>query len=226
MGEPWRPRLALVVGVKGYKKKPLKNSLADACQIERKLQQRGGFDVRYVPEPKREQLLTEILKFGERISQKKKEGHGCVAVFYYAGHGLLDSTGKHCLLPVNWEVESFQGRLDHALKVYGIALNEVLQAMKSAYAAIVLIDACQEQPNLPLKRARSLSQASSGEGLTNRPVEAATWGWRGDAIGSTHHRQNLLVAHACAPRRSASDGLRGQGTFTHHLLKVSQLDQG
>eukprot|EP00877_Chromochloris_zofingiensis_P011231 jgi/Chrzof1/6361/Cz18g05200.t1 len=148
MAEEWPQRLALVVGIQEYDSKfvnPLKTPAADARELESLLVNNGDFhSVSCVINPTRAQLLDALDNFKAHVSNLKSRG-GCVALFYYSGHGLLDAAGHHYMLPIDWCVG--RGGVEAALKNYGCKLeSDALPSMQDAHAAIALIDACRSMP--------------------------------------------------------------------------------
>jgi len=230
MSEPWRPRVALVVGVRSYSAKPLMNAVNDADAMTKLLKEHGFEIISVEPDPTRDELLSAIFTLQNRVSQLNVKGpsHGCVAVFYYAGHGLLGGSGTHYMLGSNWKLGEMA--MPQALKLYGVKLSQALDSMQDAYAGIALVDACQElyddAHSSYSAAARHFgylncsSPSAAADRLSEQPPTQLTRGWGGDAIGRSHLSQNLLVAHACAPQHAAFDGV-GQGEFTGCLLKVS-----
>lgn len=228
--------MALVVGVMSYSAKPLNNAVTDADSVTKLLEAHGFEIISVEPDPTRDELLSAIFMLQNRVSQLNIKGpsHGCVAVFYYAGHGLLGDSGTHYMLGSDWKTSlPTVGKLtvSQALQLYGVELSEALDSMKDAYAGIALVDACQElcddahgssaAATRHLGDLNCSSPSSAAAELSEQLPKQLTRGWGGDAIGKSHLSQNLLVAHACAPQHTASDGL-GQGAFTSCLLKVSQ----
>ena len=110
-----------------------------------------------------------------------------------AGHGIEDK-GSNYLIPTEYKEEDAQRLSYKALNV-----TTVLECMegRGCHLNLVILDACRDKP-LPT---RGGSRAVS-RGLAKMEAPAGT-----------------LVAFACAPGRTASDGDGRNGVFTESLLR-------
>jgi len=118
---------------------------------------------------------------------------GGVALFFFAGHGI-EERGSNFLIPIDYKEEDSQ-RLDYkALKV-----SSVLSKMDGVgcHLNLVVLDACRSKP-LPVRG----GSRALGRGLAKMEAPAGT-----------------LVAFACAPGHTASDGSGRNGVFTESLLR-------
>lgn len=219
------PRTALVIGVEGYDREqiaPLRTPVSGARAVEALLSDHG-FQVDTAINPTRAQLVTRLAVFRRRIEQLQTEsgGRGCIALLYFAGHGLYHAgspalpEGGHFMLPADWRVEG--GDVETALVIYGCPVEGpagALASMQSAHAGIAVFDACR-------------SVATGGQQLLLRGGDAGgeggeqqkQRGW-GGPVSVGLEGSNLLVCYACAPRGTAADGI-GHGTFTNCVLKAS-----
>jgi Caspase domain len=192
----------------------LKNAVHDADAVAKALKQKAGF--RLVGDgtfgsvdPTFHDLLRLLQKFNQEIEDAK--GRGCLAVFYYSGHGLLadgpvpwnaqQAVEQHYLLPTDYDDSDGSG-----LRRTGIILeSDVLNVMKGAAVSVVLVDAC-----------RSLSEREPmrGPGSVREVIE----GWGKISTGNVDRA--MVLAYACSKYAQAGDGLDGQSRFTLELLEV------
>ncbi|WP_395744784.1 caspase family protein [Prosthecobacter sp.] len=192
-------RVALVIGNNRYAGSPLENCVSDAAAIAKVLREQLKFDV-VLADKDSENL--DRLSFARRLQAFQKEASGAaVALFYYAGHGMEDFDGRdNYLIPV--DANLVEAAKDNAgLQAQGIALEQVLRAMKEATkgAKIILLDCCRERPADRAIRTRD------GGGFV-MPQDADL-------------PQDTLIMLAAAPARTASDGESGHGPFTAALIK-------
>ena len=130
----WAARLALVIGNDSYQKvEPLKNARNDARLMAGVLSQ-AGFDVTQASDLNRESLWTTIDTFKGRISK------GDEVVFYFAGHGVQIGANQLLLatdIPADNEAQVVRN---------GVPLIDVQDALKDARVAVLLLDACRDNP--------------------------------------------------------------------------------
>ncbi|MBM3561230.1 MAG: hypothetical protein FJX53_15430, partial [Alphaproteobacteria bacterium] len=174
-------RKALVIGNAAYKACPLANSVDDATEMAARMQTLG-FAVTVAKDATRRQMAAAILGFRRSLVP------GDEAVVFYAGHGL-QVRGQNRLLPVDADP---QGEDEVVFEV--VALDEVLRGLTEAgaRAALVLLDACRDNPF----EGRFRSGGSRGLGR----VEAAASG--------------TLVSFAAKPGTVAADGQGRNSPFT------------
>ncbi len=136
-------RLALVIGNDQYANiERLKNARNDAKLISGVLKQ-AGFEVTQVNDLGREQLWTAIDTFKGRINK------GDEVVFYFAGHGVQIGSNQ-LLLPTD-----IKARSEAEIQRDGVPLVDIQDALKDARVAVLLIDACRDNP-FPKQGTRSL----------------------------------------------------------------------
>jgi hypothetical protein len=98
----------------------------------------GKFKVTVLKSPSRDELLKAAYSFQSLVSSLKGS---CVALLYYAGHVITDGTQVH-LLPASLTTED--SSLDVAVKVRGCSLNDVLDSVTDAHAAIAVLEGTYE----------------------------------------------------------------------------------
>ncbi len=137
-------RLALVIGNDQYTSVVrLKNARNDAKLISGVLKQ-AGFEVTLTMDVGRDQFWRAIDSFKARINK------GDEVVFYFAGHGVQIGSNQ-LLLPTDIK----EARSEAELLRDGVPLVDVQDALKDARVAVLLIDACRDNP-FPKQGTRSL----------------------------------------------------------------------
>ncbi len=186
-------RVALVMGNGAYTKAlPLVNPKNDALAIADSLR-KLGFDVHQGLDLDRREMVDVVRSFSSAL-----EGAD-VAIFFYAGHAI-QVDGRNFLIPVDAEVQS-ETDLDFETIELGLVLRQI---ERDARNAIVLLDACRDNP---FRRALARSMgATRSAGALSRGL--ATY----DMIGSS------LVGYATDPGETADDGVDGHSPFTRALL--------
>ena len=187
-------RIALVIGNKSYSGggwQPLRNPINDANLMISTLRS-VGFEVTYLTDASREQMLAAVNQLAEKINGNKQ----VVALVYYAGHGV-EADGKNWLVPVN---DRSTCRDD--ISANCIALDFVNQKLKNKGAAfnILISDACRNN-TLPF------TCASSGrDGSQNGFVQFKA--------------QGSCIAFSTAPNATAADGTGSNSPYTASLAKA------
>ena len=196
---------ALCIGNTAYAASPLLNAANDAEDVAA-LCRALGFSTQLLLQASLDQMLDAVDAFAHKLPR------GGVALFFFAGatrrprarelplspasaagHGIEDK-GSNYLIPTEYKEEDSQ-RLDYkALKV-----SSVLERLEGAgcHLNLVVLDACRAKPLPARGGARGLSR-----GLAKIEAPAGT-----------------LVAFACAPGHTASDGAGRNGVFTESLLR-------
>lgn len=208
-------RAALVIADEEYRSlRPLGTPVKDALAVEDML--RGlGFDV--TVETDRDLRRTR------RALEDFTEDHAGadVALVYYAGHGV-EIGGVNYLLPVDARARTAQD-----IRETGLPLAELQAALRQvAPVAIVLLDACREDP--------FGGGAGQGAGDTGGNAGGDTGGDAGrgaapladaDAppprpgLGRVGRSDGVLFAFSAAPGEVASDGADGHSPFAEALLR-------
>ena len=192
-------RVALVIGNHRYEPAvgPLRNPDNDAKAMARALR-RLGFEVLEKHNVSRDELMTALLKFAERLRGAE------VGLFYYAGHGI-SVAGANYLLPIRSgydpaaAADAPSRRLLAETRLFNA--EQAVAAMSAAGAAcnLVILDACR---NTPASRDPASRAAAGGGGLAEMNPPAGS-----------------LVAFATDAGRTAEDGSGSNGLYTDELIK-------
>jgi formylglycine-generating enzyme required for sulfatase activity len=186
-------RLALVIGNDAYQKvNPLKNARNDA-RLMASILQKAGFDVTQASNLGRDSLWSTIDTFKGRINK------GDEVVFYFAGHGVQIGANQ-LLLPTDIEA-----RNDAQVQRDGVPLLDVQDALKDARVAVLLLDACRDNP-FPKTGTRAVG---GSRGLT--PPEPST----GQIIMMSAGRNQKALDYVPGQQQ-------GNGLFTWELSQVLQ----
>jgi uncharacterized caspase-like protein len=183
-------RVALVVGVGGYKNAPaLPNPPNDGRDLSAVLG-RLGFEVETLIDPDRTGLEAGIRRLGQRARGAD------AALFFFAGHAL-EASGRNWLVPAPADIRS-----DRDLRFETVDLEGVLEQLDgTAKLSLLIIDACRDNP-FRQRLQLGTRQAAAPGGLAQ--VQAA--------VGT-------LVAFATAPGTVAEDGKGRNSPFTGALLR-------
>lgn len=125
-------RKALVIGIDNYPYDPLEGCVNDAVCVASLLKKNGdespNFDVRLITNPSDRQDITTT----RRLIDELFETHSDVALFYYAGHGLLKSTGGY-IITSDFKTHNEEIPMSEIL---GLAINS------RARSKIIILDCC------------------------------------------------------------------------------------
>jgi hypothetical protein len=132
---PIGKRVALVVGNKNYKVRPLQNTLNDADDISRSLRT-SGFEVIDLRDATLPQMRTAVRQFGDKLLTYD------VGLVYYSGHGV-EVKGRNYFIPVNADIQREDEIADQGLDV-----SLILEKMNTAGKGvnILIVDACRDDP--------------------------------------------------------------------------------
>ena len=132
---PTGTRVALVVGNKNYKVRPLANTLNDADDMSRSLRT-SGFEVIDLRDATLQQMRSAVRQFGDKLLASD------VGLVYYSGHGV-EVKGRNYFIPVNADIQREDEIADQGLDV-----NLVLEKMSTAGKGvnILIVDACRDDP--------------------------------------------------------------------------------
>ena len=173
-------RIAFVIGNDKYTMAPLKNGVADARAIAGTLRTLG-FEVTALEDANRLEMVRGLARVADRLRADD------VALFFFAGHGV-QVAGENYLIPVDYADESAT-----AVRLSSLAVSDVRDAMGKARVAVIVLDACRNNP---------YGGQRGGTGLA--PVEA----------------HGTLIAFATGAGQTASDNASGvNGLFTQELLR-------
>lgn len=125
MGE----RKALVVGIDDYPSCPLSGCCNDSEAIKDLLSNHGNGDPNFSVW-KKDNVMTKGELRG--LIEKCFEGDADVALFYYSGHGHIDSVGGYLVTP------------DFSRNDYGVSLQEILTIANNSKCKerIIILDSC------------------------------------------------------------------------------------
>ena len=132
---PISRRVALVVGNKNYKVRPLQNSLNDADDMSASLRT-SGFDVIDIRDATLPQMRTAVRQFGDKLLTFD------VGLVYYSGHGV-EVKGRNYFIPVNADIQREDEIADQGLDV-SLILEKMSTAGKGVN--ILIVDACRDDP--------------------------------------------------------------------------------
>ncbi|EJF06022.1 hypothetical protein ThvES_00019100 [Thiovulum sp. ES] len=128
-------RVALVIGNSDYKyMQKLKNPTNDSRDMRKKLRLLG-FDVRYLENGTKAEMMTEMRKFQTDF----QDNPNVVTFFYYAGHGK-EFNGKNYLVPIEANAKA-----PDEWEEYGVKLSFMLRKFHFAQTKlnIAVLDACR-----------------------------------------------------------------------------------
>jgi uncharacterized caspase-like protein len=158
-------RVALVIGNGAYASSPLRNPVHDA-QLLRNSLQADGFEVTYLADADRGQMVRAIQTLGRQLTAI---GKPAVGLFYFSGHGV-QSEGHNFLLPVRASIQNEADLLPEAVEA-----EWVLKQMELAKNGlnIVILDACRNNP-LPRATRDGLKGLATMQAPTGSVVAFAT----------------------------------------------------
>jgi len=171
-------RVALLIANQNYEDARLYKPLQDVKLIENSLT-KLGFVVRVVSDADQKQMQRALRDFGDNAKGAE------VAFFYYSGHGL-QSNGENYLVPLHASIQK-----ESDIGIEAVATNGLLRQLEEARpkVAVVVLDACRDNPWLTSK---------GGKGLGRMDSPAGT-----------------LVAFATSPNKTAAD----EGLYAQYLAQ-------
>ncbi len=199
-GEPPLRGVALVVGQSQYEHlSPLPNPANDADQVEALLSDLGFDSVR-----RTDRDAATLARDLERFAEDAKDSD--VAVLYYSGHGI-EAGGENYLVPIDADLAALDEAAGKLVPVSG--LIEKLKA--TVPVAIVMLDACRDNPFPPNKQLRT------GPDATPVPISASGLGPSRGAVSlkapiegpSDEANIGTVIAFAAEPGKVALDGEAG-----------------
>jgi uncharacterized caspase-like protein len=151
---------ALVVGIDKYPVKPLRGCENDAVAVASMLKQNGdgspNFDVRLLTSDS-ESVTSELL--GEAVAELFS-GDAETVLFYFAGHGLINSATNNGFLV------SQDGRKGS----WGISLSDILTHANAAYpkikSTVIVLDSCHSGYAGEIQALGNTNLATIGVGVT------------------------------------------------------------
>ena len=185
-----QPKFALVIGNANYEEERLENTVNDATDMAKALQD-IGFEVTLLQNQDLRSMENAIAVFSQQLRK------GGVGVFYYAGHGV-QVQGENYLIPLKAQLQN-----EKDARYEAVALGKVLNAMEEArnQVNIVIIDACRNNPFY--RRWRSRGRGSDVRGLA-----------------AVFHPSGIIIAYATREGNTAEDGVGQRNSpFTSALLE-------
>jgi len=180
---PTGKRVALVVGNKNYKVRPLQNTLNDADDISRSLRT-SGFEVIDLRDATLPQMRTAVRQFGDKLLTYD------VGLVYYSGHGV-EVKGRNYFIPVNADIQREDEIADQGLDV-SLILEKMSTAGKGVN--ILIVDACRDDPF-----GRSFRSTSRGLAQMDAPrgtiIAYATSPGKVASDGDTRERNSPYTKH-------------------------------
>jgi hypothetical protein len=194
---PWSAqaaRLALVIGNDAYQHvNPLRNARNDAQSMAKELEA-AGFSVTKVLDASRQTVNTALDGFLQRINK------GDEVVFFFSGHGSQPPQTGAMLLPVDIEPSS-----ERVIQRDGLSLEVLTDDLnKRARFALVIVDACRDDP---------FRQTSAGRSIAP-----------GSGLGRMEPPKGTMVILAASKGQQALDRLSekdpvSNGLFTRELIR-------
>ena len=184
-------RIALVIGVGGYKNAPaLRNPPNDAAAVAKAFRDLGFSEVIEVLDPTRAALESAFMSFGDKTPDSDW------AVVFYAGHGM-QVDGHNFLIPTDARLAS-----DRHVDYETLVLDKVIESLNGTKKlGLVILDACRDNPFL--KRMKQTRSARSfGQGLA--AVEPS---------------QGQMIVYATKDGSVAEDGDSDHSPFTAAFLQ-------
>ena len=122
-------RKALVVGIDQYSQCPLHGCCNDADAIGKLLSRNGDDSLNFSVKLEKNVPTKSAL---QKLVRKCFSGNEDVALFYYSGHGHVDSTGGYLVTP------------DFSADDYGVSLQDVLTIANESQCKdkIIILDSC------------------------------------------------------------------------------------
>jgi len=136
-------RVALLLGNNAYgppERVNLVNPWNDVKELETALR-KLKFDVTTIVDLEQRSMKVALREFGSKAKNAE------VALFYYSGHGV-QAGGKNYLIPIKANIAK-----EEDLEIDAVLADWVLTQMKDAKVAIVILDACRDNPYIRKKGA-------------------------------------------------------------------------
>ena len=143
---PFTKKVALVIGNANYSWiEALNNPGNDAIAMKQSLE-KIGFDVQLRLDGTKDEIVRDLNKFGDRITDKNTIG-----LFFYAGHGV-QIENQNYLIPVDATLEA-----DSLPNFELVSLSILMRELKRAdnIANIIILDACRNNPYNQLSSSNS-----------------------------------------------------------------------
>ena len=196
-------RLALVIGSGNYVELPnLPNARRDATVVANRLADMG-FDEIEIAEDIDGASLRRLPAY---VAKRARETD--IVVVFYAGHGV-ETDGINYLVPVDATLDS-----EKALRSTALALHDLITAAsKARRGALVIVDACRDDPFIEAKAVASSRSAGGRRGAVPESLHS------GLAVSPTPPPNNVVL-HSTQPGRTAADGDGLDSPFVVALLQT------
>lgn len=157
---PKGKRIALIIGNGDYANGYLENSVNDAQDMKKKLQQLGFEVMGATNIDSKGKMRAEVKNFCAKAKSYD------AALFFYSGHARQDD-GENYLIPTRCNIESEADVEDLCL-----AMNWVIKEMQATGAknVLVLLDACRNAPPIA-----SLTRKDANQGLAVMTAQKGTF---------------------------------------------------
>jgi formylglycine-generating enzyme required for sulfatase activity len=195
-------RVALVIGNSAYQHaSTLPNALPDAKLVASRLADLDYevTDISTCQNLSKKDFNRRLAAFGTSALQAE------VAVFYYAGHGVMGTGDKQYLLPVDAALEQ-----EADFSTEGVCIDDVLRTLSTSQvkAKVLILDCCRNNPFEGSGVSRSwLTRDSGGLGEVKGDLPAGT-----------------AIMFSAAPGAKAKDGpLGGNSPFASALVATLGL---
>ena len=212
-------RIALVIGNADYQSSALDNSVNDAIDIAKTLQDLN-FQVTLVTDKNKTQMQSAIAEFGGKLNKDT------VGLFYYSGHAV-QYQGVNYLIPIDSmkQVNNAEDLPDSA-----IASSSILSKLEDSQSKLnfVFLDSCRDNPytnligeitpGLAKSSAVDESDLEQFDGLDEEIYK--TRGITKKKLKLKKETKGTLVAYSTMPGKVAADGGVGRNSpYTKSLLK-------
>jgi len=171
-------KVALVIGNSNYGQGYLANPINDAKLIRDTLKNDLDFDVSYKTDLTKHQMREVIRAFSLSIKEDD------IALFYYSGHGM-QYRNLNYLIPLKANAVT-EGQIPSE----GVDVSYILGGMEKAKLAILLLDACRNNPfrSFSKSKDKGLAQINSGQRnyIVSYATEAGAVAKDGDGINSPY----------------------------------------
>ncbi len=197
-------RLALVIGSGNYAELPnLPNARRDAAVVANRLADMGFDEIEIAEDIDG----TKLKRLPAYVAQRAQETD--IVVVFYAGHGV-ETDGINYLVPVDATLES-----EKELHSTALALQDLTTAAsKARHGALVIVDACRDDPFVEAKAVAS-SRSAAGERHGPAPERLHM----GLAVSPTPPPNNIVL-HSTQPGKTAADGDGLDSPFVIALLQT------
>ncbi|WP_411036618.1 caspase family protein [Shinella sp. BYT-45] len=197
-------RLAFVIGSSNYTElSRLPNARRDATVLANRLADMGFDEVEIAEDVGRENLAGLPSYIARRAAEAD------IVVVFYAGHGI-ETGGVNYLIPVDATLEN-----EVEMQTIGLAAQELTAAAsKARRGALVIIDACRDDPFVEAKT------VAASRGLARPSRDPVPERMHMGLAVSPVPPLNSVVLHSTQPGQTAADGEALDSPFVIALLQT------